>query len=143
MELDLKPIELPGIEKKRPMIITGPCSAETEQQVMDTALMLANKGIKIFRAGIWKPRTKPGGFEGIGVDGLAWLKRVKQETGMYIEIDTAKMQLKGLHNAYNAMAAALATLAAGVAPASSGGSRPHLRRRIIRAGRPPLLQEGR
>ena len=49
MELDLKPIELPGIETKRPMIIAGPCSAETEQQVMDTALMLANKGIKIFR----------------------------------------------------------------------------------------------
>ena len=92
MELDLKPIELPGIEKKRPMIITGPCSAETEQQVMDTALMLANKGIKIFRAGIWKPSTKPGGFEGIGVDGLAWLKRVKQETGMYVatEVATAK-----------------------------------------------------
>ena len=64
MELDLKPIELPGIEKKRPMIIAGPCSAETEEQVMDTATMLANKGIKIFRAGIWKPRTKPGGFEG-------------------------------------------------------------------------------
>lgn len=84
MELDLKPIELPGIEKKRPMIIAGPCSAETEEQVMDTATMLANKGIKIFRAGIWKPRTKPGGFEGIGVDGLAWLKRVKQETGMYV-----------------------------------------------------------
>ena len=53
MELDLKPIELPGIEKKRPMIIAGPCSAETEQQVMDTALMLANKGIKIFSAGLW------------------------------------------------------------------------------------------
>ena len=71
MELDLKPIELAGIEKKRPMIIAGPCSAETEEQVMDTATMLANKGIKIFRAGIWKPRTKPGGFEGIGVDMLA------------------------------------------------------------------------
>lgn len=92
MELDLKPIELADIEKKRPMIIAGPCSAETEQQVMDTALMLANKGIKIFRAGIWKPRTKPGGFEGIGVEGLAWLKRVKQETGMYVatEVATAK-----------------------------------------------------
>ena len=74
------------------MIIAGPCSAETEEQVMDTATMLANKGIKIFRAGIWKPRTKPGGFEGIGVDGLAWLKRVKQETGMYVatEVATAK-----------------------------------------------------
>ena len=63
MELDLKPIELAGIEKKRPMIIAGPCSAETEEQVMDTATMLANKGIKIFRAGIWKPRTKPGGLD--------------------------------------------------------------------------------
>ena len=92
MELDLKPIELPGIEKKRPMIIAGPCSAETEEQVMDTATMLANKGIKIFRAGIWKPRTKPGGFEGIGVEGLAWLKEVKKETGMYVstEVATAK-----------------------------------------------------
>lgn len=92
MELDLRPIELAGVEKKRPMIIAGPCSAETEQQVMDTAILLANKGVKIFRAGIWKPRTKPGGFEGIGVEGLAWLKRVKQETGMYVstEVATAK-----------------------------------------------------
>ena len=63
MELDLKPIELPGIEKKRPMIIAGQCSAETEEQVMSTAKQLADKGLKLFRAGIWKPRTKPGGFE--------------------------------------------------------------------------------
>ena len=62
MELDLKPIELPGIEKKRPMIIAGPCSAETEQQVMDTALMLANKGIKIFRAGILETAYQTGRF---------------------------------------------------------------------------------
>ena len=50
---------------------------------MCTAKQLAEKGMKIFRAGIWKPRTKPGGFEGVGVDGLAWLKEVKKETGMY------------------------------------------------------------
>ena len=59
---------------------------------MSTATQLAAKGVKIFRAGIWKPRTKPGGFEGIGVDGLAWLKEVKKETGMYVstEVATAK-----------------------------------------------------
>ena len=92
MELNLQPIELEGVSKERPLIIAGPCSAETEEQVISTATQLANKGIKIFRAGIWKPRTKPGGFEGIGVDGLAWMKRVKQETGMYVatEVATAK-----------------------------------------------------
>jgi chorismate mutase len=92
MELELKPIALQGVESKRPVVIAGPCSAETEEQVMDTAIQLANKGVKIFRAGIWKPRTKPGGFEGVGVEGLPWLQRVKQETGMYVatEVATAK-----------------------------------------------------
>lgn len=92
MELNLKPITLPGIDPQKPLIIAGPCSAETEEQVMETAGRLANKGIKMFRAGIWKPRTKPGGFEGIGVEGLAWLQRVKKETGMYVstEVATAK-----------------------------------------------------
>ena len=92
MELDLQPIVLDGVPSERPLVIAGPCSAETEEQVMSTARQLANKGIKIFRAGIWKPRTKPGGFEGIGVDGLAWLKEVKKETGMYVttEVATAK-----------------------------------------------------
>jgi chorismate mutase len=92
MELELQPIALPGVETKRPVVIAGPCSAETEEQVMDTATQLAHKGVKIFRAGIWKPRTKPGGFEGIGVEGLPWLQRVKQETGMYVatEVATAK-----------------------------------------------------
>ncbi len=83
---------MPGIEAKRPIVIAGPCSAETEEQVMETAKDLANKGIKIFRAGIWKPRTKPGGFEGIGVEGLQWLKRVKEETGMYIGTEVATKQ---------------------------------------------------
>ena len=92
MELELESILLPGIEEKRPLVIAGPCSAETEEQVMDTARQLAAKGMKIFRAGIWKPRTKPGGFEGVGVEGLAWLKEVKKETGMYVstEVATAK-----------------------------------------------------
>ena len=92
MELELESILLPGIEEKRPLVIAGPCSAETEEQVMDTAKQLAAKGMKIFRAGIWKPRTKPGGFEGVGVEGLAWLKEVKKETGMYVstEVATAK-----------------------------------------------------
>ena len=86
---DLEPILLPGIEAKRPLIIAGPCSAETEEQVMRTAKELASQGIKIFRAGIWKPRTKPGGFEGVGVEGLTWLKRVKEETEMYISTEVA------------------------------------------------------
>lgn len=92
MELDLKPLELKGVEKKRPIIIAGPCSAETEEQVMTSATQLAAKGVKVFRAGIWKPRTKPGGFEGVGVEGLPWLKRVKEETGMLVstEVATAK-----------------------------------------------------
>jgi len=90
--MELESILLSGIEPKRPIVIAGPCSAETESQVMNSAKQLASKGIKIFRAGIWKPRTKPGGFEGIGVEGLTWLKNVKKETGMYIstEVATAK-----------------------------------------------------
>ena len=72
---DLQSILLPGIDSKRPIIIAGPCSAETEEQVMTTAKSLAERGIKIFRAGIWKPRTKPGGFEGQGETALPWLRR--------------------------------------------------------------------
>lgn len=89
MSLELSPLAFPGIEMKRPVIISGPCSAETEEQVMDTATQLSKKGIKIFRAGIWKPRTKPGGFEGIGVQGLPWLQRVKSELGMLTATEVA------------------------------------------------------
>ena len=98
MELELERIQLPGVPQERPVVIAGPCSAETEEQVMDTARQLASKGVKLFRAGIWKPRTKPGGFEGIGVEGLQWLKEVKQETGMYVctEVATAKHVLECL-----------------------------------------------
>ena len=92
MELNLEPLNLPGVENKRPLVIAGPCSAETEEQVMETALQLAKNGVKIFRAGVWKPRTKPGGFEGHGTVALPWMKRVKEETNMLVttEVATAK-----------------------------------------------------
>lgn len=77
------------IEVGKPMIIAGPCSAETEEQVLTTARELAANGIKIFRAGIWKPRTHPGGFEGIGEHGLQWLSKVKAETGMKTATEVA------------------------------------------------------
>lgn len=90
MKLDLLPLALPGIpDNTRPIVIAGPCSAETEEQVMDAARALAANGIKIFRAGIWKPRTKYGTFEGVGPEGLKWLQRVKEETGMLISTEVA------------------------------------------------------
>lgn len=89
MDLELSPLGLPGIEPKRPLVIAGPCSAETEEQVMDTARQLAENGIKIFRAGVWKPRTKPGGFEGKGAEALPWMQRVKAETGMLVATEVA------------------------------------------------------
>lgn len=87
--MKLDSILLPGIDPKRPLVIAGPCSAETEEQVMSAAKKLSADGVKILRAGIWKPRTKPGGFEGVGSEGLAWLKKVKQETGMYVSTEVA------------------------------------------------------
>lgn len=87
--MDFKSILFPGMDNKRPVIIAGPCSAETEEQVMATARELSANGVKIFRAGVWKPRTKPGGFEGVGSPALAWLQRVKRETGMYTAVEVA------------------------------------------------------
>jgi chorismate mutase len=75
---------------KRPLIISGPCSAETEEQVMQTATHLANTNkVDILRAGIWKPRTKPGLFEGIGVKGLPWLLQAKKITGLPVTVEVA------------------------------------------------------
>lgn len=88
---DLKPI-LDGIDKGKPFCIAGPCSAETREQVLTTARELAANGIKVFRAGIWKPRTKPGGFEGVGEPGLEWLREVKEETGMLTATEVANKQ---------------------------------------------------
>ena len=79
----------PQLDCKRPLVISGPCSAESEEQVLATGRALAALGVKIFRAGIWKPRTKPGGFEGVGVIGLPWLQKLKQETGMLVGVEVA------------------------------------------------------
>src|SRR6185437_7989604 len=81
------------IWNKRPLIISGPCSAETEEQVVETAVRLAKTGkVDALRAGIWKPRTKPGMFEGIGVKGLPWLLQAKKVSGrpIAVEVATAK-----------------------------------------------------
>jgi chorismate mutase len=87
--MDFKPIFQP---QNRPILIAGPCSAETEEQVLATAHGLSDKGIDLFRAGIWKPRTRPGAFEGIGVAGLPWLRRVKEETGLRVTTEVATAQ---------------------------------------------------
>ena len=88
MELELSPLGLPS-DNERPFVIAGPCSAETEEQVMTTALQLASKGCHMFRAGIWKPRTKPGGFEGNGAAALPWMQQVKKETNMLTATEVA------------------------------------------------------
>lgn len=85
---------------KRPLIISGPCSAETEEQVMETATQLASTGkIDALRAGIWKPRTRPGSFEGIGTKGLAWLQQARKVTGLplAVEVATGKQVEDALH----------------------------------------------
>ena len=74
---------------KRPLIIAGPCSAETEEQVLEIAHQLKKTDATVFRAGVWKPRTRPGNFEGIGALALPWLQRVKKETGLLIAIEVA------------------------------------------------------
>lgn len=85
--------DIHSVWNKRPLIISGPCSAETEEQVIETAQNLAATGkVDVLRAGIWKPRTKPGMFEGIGVKGLPWLLQAKKLTGLptAVEVATAK-----------------------------------------------------
>lgn len=89
MELELEPLNLIS-DEQRPFVIAGPCSAETEEQVLTTARQLAAKGCHNFRAGVWKPRTKPGGFEGQGEIALPWVQAVKRETGMKVAIEVAK-----------------------------------------------------
>ena len=73
----------------RPSVVAGPCSAETEEQLMETAKGLKELGINVFRAGIWKPRTHPGCFEGIGIPGLKWLQKVKKEYGLKVSTEVA------------------------------------------------------
>ncbi len=76
---------------ERPLLISGPCSAESEKQVVETAKALAGLGVNIFRAGIWKPRTRPGTFEGMGSVALPWLRRAKEETGMLVATEVANV----------------------------------------------------
>ena len=85
---------------KRPLIISGPCSAETEEQVLETASRLAKTGkVDMIRAGIWKPRTRPGSFEGVGTKGLAWMQQARKLTGLpvTVEVATGKQVEDALH----------------------------------------------
>jgi len=91
--LDILPLKSWIDTGDKPLIIAGPCSAETEEQLVSTAHLLANTGkVNVLRSGIWKPRTRPGEFEGIGSIGLQWMKRAKEETGLLTatEVATAK-----------------------------------------------------
>ena len=80
---------LDDFQLNHPLVIAGPCSAETESQVLKIAHELKNSDVSIFRAGIWKPRTRPGGFEGVGEIGLKWLQKAKAETGLLMATEVA------------------------------------------------------
>ncbi len=78
------------LRAKKPLIISGPCSAETEEQTLETCRLLAKTGmVDVLRAGVWKPRTRPGTFEGVGLKGLAWMAKAKEETGLPIAVEVA------------------------------------------------------
>ena len=90
LQLNIQPLESWIDVKNQPLLISGPCSAETEDQLLSTAHLLAATGkVSVLRAGIWKPRTRPGEFEGIGSIGLEWLKRAKAETGLPTAVEVA------------------------------------------------------
>lgn len=82
-----------------PLVVAGPCSAESRAQILETAQALSDAGVRVFRAGVWKPRTKPGGFEGIGTPALEWLAEVKSTTEMLIatEVATERHVHEALH----------------------------------------------
>ena len=80
---------LDDLNLSHPLVIAGPCSAETEQQVLKIAIDLKDTDVSIFRAGIWKPRTRPGMFEGVGAIGLKWLQKVKEHTGLLTAVEVA------------------------------------------------------
>lgn len=92
-KFDIIPLSEWGLgNKDLPLGIAGPCSAETEEQVMETARRLVHKNIHVYRAGVWKPRTRPGSFEGVGEEALKWLQRVRQETGLKIGTEVANAE---------------------------------------------------
>lgn len=93
LKLDINPIKawLPNIDN--PLLISGPCSLESEKQALDTARLLAkDKRVFVYRGGVWKPRTRPGSFEGVGSIGLEWLKKVREETGLPVGTEVANAQ---------------------------------------------------
>ncbi len=93
LKLEINPIKtwLPKLDN--PLLISGPCSLETEKQALDTARLLAkDKRVFVYRGGVWKPRTRPGSFEGVGSVGLKWLQLVKQETGLPVGTEVANAQ---------------------------------------------------
>jgi len=91
-DLNIVPLKDWGFNFKKPLIISGPCSCETEEQMMETAQRLADKGVDVLRAGIWKPRTRPGMFEGIGKEGLSWLVNAGKEIGKPVAVEVATAQ---------------------------------------------------
>lgn len=93
LELDINPIKawLPNIDN--PLLVSGPCSLESEEQALDTARLLAkDKRVFVYRGGVWKPRTRPGSFEGVGSVGLKWLQTVREETGLPVGTEVANAQ---------------------------------------------------
>jgi chorismate mutase len=102
INLKITPLSDWFLSAKSPLIISGPCGAETEKQVIETAIAIAalNK-VNVFRAGIWKPRTRPDSFEGAGEQGLKWLKKTKEETGLKTTVEVAKAKHVELALKYN------------------------------------------
>jgi chorismate mutase len=88
-ELNIKNLSHWGYKFKSPLIISGPCSAESEEQVVETAISLSKQGIDIFRAGVWKPRTRPDSFAGVGSEGLKWLKMAGKLTNLLVTTEVA------------------------------------------------------
>ena len=90
-KMKLIPLDEWGLVDDLPLVISGPCSAETPEQVMATAKSLVKHApqVKVFRAGVWKPRTRPNSFEGIGIEALGWLQDVKKETGLLTSVEVA------------------------------------------------------
>ncbi|MDX2188945.1 MAG: chorismate mutase [Bacteroidota bacterium] len=90
IDLNILPLEQWGYSLKSPVIISGPCSAESPEQVMETVVNVAkNKKVSVIRAGIWKPRTRPGTFEGIGMEGLSWLTDAGKAVGLPVATEIA------------------------------------------------------
>ena len=87
--IDIEKINLPASITGGCSVIAGPCSAESERQTLECARSLSALGVRVFRAGVWKPRTRPGNFEGAGEPALEWLGKVKAETGMMVATEVA------------------------------------------------------